>query len=132
MSKYIAIDLDPQGIFAVYGSAKSGHATVELAVAWDGTDGEAPPPFTADTAKQIGEQLKERFKSAGLNAAPVLISIPRDRVILKELRYPAVPQIEEPNVVKFQAMKELTDAPEDVVLDYIPLASGCSVIRRSG
>ncbi len=130
MSKYIAIDLDPQGIFTVYGSAKSGHATVELAVAWDGTDGEAPPPLTADTAKQIGEQLKERFKSAGINAAAVLVSIPRDRVILKELRYPAVPQIEEPNVVKFQAMKELTDAPEDVVLDYVPLASGCSEGER--
>jgi hypothetical protein len=130
LSKYIAIELDPQGIFAVHGSAKSGHAIVDLAVAWDGTDGEPPPPLTADTAKAIGEQLRDRLKAAGVVPAPVLVSIPRDRVILKELRYPAVPPTDEPNVVKFQAMKELTDAPEDVVLDYVPLAGGSTEGER--
>jgi hypothetical protein len=130
LSKFIAIDLDPQGIFAVQGSAKSGHATVELAVAWDGTDGEPPPPLTADTAKSIGEQLRERLNAAGAASLPVLVSIPRDRVILKELRYPPVPLTDEPSVVKFQAMKELTDAPEDVVLDYVPLTVGSSEGER--
>jgi hypothetical protein len=124
LSKYIAIDLDPQGIFAVGGSARSGHATFDSAVAWDGTDGETPPALTAETAKQIGEQIRERLKAAGAAPAPVVVSIPRDRVILKELRYPVVPLPEEPSVVKFQAMKELTDAPDDVVVDYVPLSNG--------
>ena len=35
-----------------------------------------------------------------------------------------MPPTEEPAVVKFQAMKELSDAPEDVVLDYTPLSNG--------
>ena len=43
----------------------------------------------------------------------------RDRVILKDLRFPAVPAGEEAAVVRFQAVKELTDAAEDVVIDYV-------------
>ena len=123
MSKFIAIDLDPQGIFAVSGTARGGHSKVESVVAWDGTDGDLPPALTVDSAKQIGEQLRERLKAVGAGASPVLISIPRDRVILKEIRYPAVPITEEPNVVRFQAMKELTDSADEIVLDYIPLAN---------
>lgn len=130
MSKFIAIDLDPQGIFAIGGSARGTHSNLDSAVAWDGTEGEPPPALTVETAKQIGEQLRERLNSARVSQAPVLFSIPRDRVILKELKYPPVPLLEEPNVVKFQAMKELTDSPDEVILDYVPLSTGTSEGER--
>jgi hypothetical protein len=123
VSKFIAIDLDPQGLLAVGGTARGGHAKVEQAIAWVGTEAEGGPgPLTPESARRIGEQLRDRLKEAGFVPASVMVSVPRDRVILKELRYPAVPLPEEPNVVRFQAMKELSDAPEDVVLDYAPLA----------
>src|SRR5205807_561704 len=38
--------------------------------------------------------------------------------ILKEVRYPAVPAHEEPGVVRFQAVKELTDPADEVIIDY--------------
>jgi hypothetical protein len=123
VSKFIAIDLAPEGIFVVAGSTR-GQAKVEQAVSWTDADGEAPPVLSAETAKRIGEHLRERLRSAGIGPAPVLVSVGRGRVILKELRYPAVPPAEEPAVVKFQAMKELSDSPDDVVLDYTPLSNG--------
>src|SRR5207248_8068529 len=46
----------------------------------------------------------------------------RDRVILKDVRYPPVPPHEEPAVVQFQVSKELTDAADEVVLDYTRLS----------
>lgn len=124
MSKFIAIDLAPEGIFVVAGSARGGQAKVEQAVSWTDADGEAPPLLSGETARRIGEQLRERLKAAGIAPAPVLVSIGRGRVILKELRYPAVPPAEEPAVVKFQTMKELSDSPDDVVIDYTPLSNG--------
>ena len=51
----------------------------------------------------------------------MLASIGRDRIILKDIRFPAVPPTEEPAVVRFQAVKELSEAAEDVVIDYVPI-----------
>ena len=124
VSKYIAIDLEPDGIFVVAGSARGGHVKIEQALSWTEADGEAPPTLAGDTAKRIGEQLRDKLKAAGVANAPVLISVGRGRVILKELRYPAVPATEEPALVRFQAMKELSDATDEVVLDYTPLSNG--------
>ena len=35
--------------------------------------------------------------------------------------FPPTPPAEEPAVVRFQAIRELTDAPDDVVMDYFPI-----------
>ncbi len=120
MANFIALDLDSQGLYAVAGDAR-GAAKVTHALAWTGEDGDAPPPLTADTAKAIGEKLRERLKAAGIAPAPVLVSVGRDRIILKELKYPPVAPTEEPALVRFQAMKEMSESPDDVVLDYAPL-----------
>jgi hypothetical protein len=130
VSKFIAIDLAPDGIFVVAGTARGGHAKIEQALSWTEADGEAPPLLSGDTARRIGERLREKLKAAGVPAAPVLVSVGRGRVILKELRYPAVPAAEEPAVVKFQAMKELSDAADEVVLDYAPLPNGAAEGER--
>src|SRR5262249_20066023 len=56
-------------------------------------------------------------REAGVAAAPLLVAVGRDKLVVKEVRYPAVPPHEEPGVVRFQAVKELADADE-VVIDY--------------
>ena len=118
MANFIAIDLDSQGLYAVAGSAR-GTAKVTHAVAWNGDD--PPPPLTPDTAKVIGEKLRDRLKAAGIAPAPVLVAVGRDRIILKELKYPPVPPADEPALVRFQAIKEMSESPDDIVLDYAPL-----------
>lgn len=130
MSRYLAIDLDPQGLFVVAGTARGGAARVEHALAWTAADGDGPPPLTAQTAKDIGERLKEQLRAAGVAPAPVVVCVGRDKVILKELRYPAVPPAEEPALVRFQAMKEITESADDIVLDYAPLANGAAAGER--
>lgn len=127
MSRFLAIDIDSHGLIAVSGTARAGVVKVENVLAW--TDGF--PPFTPETAAALGTQLKERLKSAGIAPAPVLLSIGRDRIILKELRYPPVPPADEPNIVRFQAMKELTEAADEVVIDYVPYATHPGPDRRS-
>jgi len=123
VSKFIAIDLDSQGLHVVSGTARGGHARIDQAIGWAGTEADGGPPIlTNDTAKRLGEQLRERLKAEGIAQASVMVSVPRERVVLKELRYPQVPLTEEPSVVRFQAIKELSDAPEDVVIDYVPLS----------
>jgi hypothetical protein len=120
VANFIAIDLDSQGFYVVAGSAR-GATKVTHAFAWTGDDDDAPPALTLDTAKGIGEKLRDRLKAAGVVPAPVLVSVGRDRVILKELKYPRVAPTEEPALVRFQAMKEMSESPDEIILDYAPL-----------
>src|SRR5204863_7470691 len=80
----------------------------------------------------LGRRLREHLKGAGIGAAPVLACVGRDRVILKDLRFPQVPPSEEAAVVRFQASKEISEAAEDVVIDYTTVGEpGPSGERRA-
>lgn len=117
MARYLMLDWDQRQFQVVASSVKHGVVKIERAIAWQDEPGIAP-----GDAEAQGRLLRERLKSAGIAPAPVLACVGRDRVILKEVRYPPVPQAEEPAIVRFQAIKELTDPPDEVVIDYAPVS----------
>ncbi|HYH64823.1 MAG TPA: hypothetical protein VD866_09040 [Urbifossiella sp.] len=131
MSRFLAIDLDAQGVFVAAGAVKGGSARAEQALAWVPGADHGPPVLSAETARALGEGLRERLKAAGIAPAPALVSVGRDRVIFREVSFPAVPPSEEAAVVRFQALKELPDNPDDLVLDYTPLPDAADGQRRA-
>lgn len=121
MARFLAIDWDHGQLRVVLANIKHGGVQVLRAIAWPEERG--PNPAEAEA---MGQRLKERLRAAGIAAAPVLACIGRDRVILKEVRHPAVAAAEEPALVRFQTIKELSDAPAEVIIDYVPAGNAGS------
>jgi Tfp pilus assembly PilM family ATPase len=115
LARYLAIDWDHDRLYVVSANVSGGSVRVQRAAAWD----EQGSPQSGDAAA-AGQRLRDRLKEAKIAAAPVVACLGRERVIIKDIRYPAVPAHEEPAVVRFQAVKELAHAADEVVIDYTP------------
>lgn len=116
MPRFLALDWDAQHLHLVSGDTGRKGVRVDRAVSWA-----LPQELRPAVAETLGRQLRDVLKRQGIAPAPVLASVGRERVILKEVRFPTVAAADEPALVRFQATKDLTDAPDDVILDYTHL-----------
>jgi hypothetical protein len=82
------------------------------------------------TADSLGKKLRAYLNRSGLKAASVLVSVGRDRLVLKEISHPPLPPQEEPALVRFQATKDLAESPEAVVVDYTGLSDQAAAGER--
>jgi len=78
------------------------------------TEGSPNPVMAEEQAEQLKAFLKD-FAAAG---ARLVVSLPRDRLIARQLTIPRVGPAEEPGMVRFQVMRDLNESPDEVKLDY--------------
>ena len=128
MARFLAIDIDAHGLFVAAATLKNGGGiAVEQALAV--TDEVAS--LTLTNAADLGTRLKGLLREAGIKPAPALMCVGRDRIIPKVVRHPPTPPAEEPAVVRFQALRDLTENPDDVVMDYTPVGEPTSGERQA-
>jgi Tfp pilus assembly PilM family ATPase len=137
LSRYLALDAEQGKIYLASATTKGSAIKLEKAIVL--SDLIAPSPngrgaasspdkagnahdagmLTPANASETGKRLKVALSEAGIAPGPVLVTVGRERVVLKEIRYPAsVTAAEEPNVIRFQVTKELAESGDHVVIDY--------------
>jgi len=114
VARFLAFDLDNNRLNIVGGSTTRKGVVVEKTLSWTLAE-----ELTPANGENLGKGLRDALKAAGIPSAPVMVSVGRERVILKEVRFPAVGANEEPALVRFQTAKELTENPEESIIDYV-------------
>jgi hypothetical protein len=109
----LAIDWDQQQLHLV--SVRSQRKGMQVGWAADWDMGEE---LTTRSAEAIGKKLRDYLKAEHIGASSVILSLGREKVILKEVRFPAVAAGEEPALVRFQATKDVTEPPDALEIDY--------------
>ncbi len=112
MIRKVYIDWD-NGRLSVLGlTARKGLAGCKvLTIETEGS----PNPVMAE---EQAEQLKAFLKDFAVAGARLVVSLPRDRLIARQLAIPRVGPAEEPGMVRFQVMRDLNESPDEVKLDY--------------
>ncbi len=125
MAQLLAIDWDQDQFHIVAGSSTRRTLTVDKAVSFP-----LGEPLTLASAANLGRALKLFLKNSKLAATQVVFSVGRERVIFKDIRFPAVPVHEEPAVVRFQAGKEMTEPMETAIIDYAHVPQSAAASNR--
>jgi hypothetical protein len=71
-------------------------------------------------SRELGEWLARELSLKQLSVSHWTVILPRDRVMMRRLELPGVPEAEIPIVVPFQMATQLGTAPEMIVVDYLP------------
>jgi hypothetical protein len=119
LASWLVLDWDQDQFHIVSAQSARRGAQIVKAASWA-----HPEPFTPSTAERVGKALRDFLKSAQIPAAPVIVGLGRDRIFLKELRFPPIAAHEEAALVRFQTGKELTESVDSYAVDYVHMNSG--------
>jgi len=117
MADFLALDWEPGRLFAVDAQTQIGGIRVRQAV-------ELVWPEDLDPQTDVvraGKWLKTALREAGMSATQVLLSLPREDVVVRQLELPTAPENEMPDMVRLQAATKSTIPLNQLLLDYLPL-----------
>lgn len=116
MSKQIIIDWQRDGLFVAMGSRRGGSVTIDTLVTTGG-DG------NTGSSTAISTQLFALAKKLDLNKAEATVIAPREVLEFRTLSVPSGNDDEVPDMVRFQAQRQMANIGDNWPLDYVLLPS---------
>lgn len=113
----LAIDWNSQEIRIVEGKASRGSIKINQAVTIP-----LPTDLDPSSAEEWGRFIKGSLKEAGFHSKTAVTCLERRSLVLKTVPLDGVADDEVADVVRLQAMRDLTIPLEDMTLDYLRVA----------
>lgn len=82
------------------------------------------------TPEQIGQRLNEQLRARRLKHFQLLIGLPRSRVEMLSLALPPASDAELVELVRNEVMRQLTDLPEDAIVDFHAVPGDAEAMRH--
>jgi hypothetical protein len=114
MAHLLAIDWDQQQLHLVGVRTQRKGMRVDWAADW-----EMGEELNARSAEAIGKRLRDFLKAEQVAAGAAIVAIGREKVILKDIRFPHVAAGDEAALVRFQATKDVTEPPDALEIDHV-------------
>lgn len=118
MPRLLAIEWDSSEARVLVGTTAGAMAVVEQAfiIAFPEKPDGAPP-----SSSEIGQRVAGALSERGLGKLEALVAIGRSNIELRTLSVPPAPKDELPDLVRFQAIKQLSTLGDDWPIDFVPL-----------
>ena len=114
MARLLALNWTDQELRAIVGVGRGGRLTIEQFIA-------APLAPEGDLGSiKVVEQIRAILADHRVTKIDTVVAIGRAGVELKNLTLPPAPDDELPELVRFQAMRELGTVTEDSAIDFAP------------
>lgn len=124
--RLLALEWDAREARFVAGAVSGGRLTIEHAV-------RLPLPAVeegAAPAAPLGELIRTALGVHRVGRAQLLLAAPRSSVDLRQLTLPPVQKSELPELVRNQAVRELSAMQDGAVLDFTPLEDGAADVMN--
>lgn len=126
MADYLAIDWEPHQLSVVEVDGAKSKLKVRNAACF-----QWPETLNDDSsAAEIGAWLKDQLQAAGLSTRQVVLSVPRQMLVVRQLDVPNVPDEELPDLVRLQAATKSTVSLDQVQIDFVPLPADIDADAR--
>ncbi|MEX0717242.1 MAG: pilus assembly protein PilM [Planctomycetaceae bacterium] len=115
MAEFIGLDWERQHLIGLDAQTAKGRVRVRqcFRMAW-------PEELASDPAA-TGQWLKRELAKLGVKAKQVVVSLPREEAVVRQLDVPDVPDSELPELVRLQAETKSASSLDRLVLDFLPL-----------
>jgi Tfp pilus assembly PilM family ATPase len=117
MSEYLALDWDSEQITGLEAVLSRQGVSVRKAFVLSIPEGINPEKDTDQAAYWLKQQLGEQ----GITAKSVLVSLPRESVVVRRLTVPNAPDDELPALVQLQAATKSSTPLDQLELDFLPV-----------
>jgi len=118
MARLLAIEWDSREARVVVAQARRGDFVLEQAFAIDLRPAEG---MEARPESSLGKALSAALAERKIERGEVLVAVGRTNIELRKLTLPPAPADEQPDLVRFQALKQFTTLGDDWPIDFVPL-----------